>query len=54
MSKNPEKHHSKHEDKEIKHVEPEKKDHKLISKKRYNKELRKLEIELIKLQEWVK
>jgi polyphosphate kinase 2 len=54
MGKDPEKKHSKHEGKHLKHVEPEKKDHRLISKKRYNKELRKLEIELIKLQEWVK
>lgn len=54
MSNNSEKKHSKHEGKHLKHIEPEKKDHRLISKKKYNKELRKLEIELIKLQEWVK
>ena len=54
MSKDHEKKHSKHDGKHLKHVEPEKKDHRLISKKRYNKELRKIEIELIKLQEWVK
>jgi len=54
MGKDYEKHHSKHEGNHLKHVEPEKKDHILISNKRYNKELRKLEIELIKLQEWVK
>ena len=54
MSKNLENKHSKHEDKGLKHVEPEKKDHRLISKKKYNKEIRKLDIELIKLQEWVK
>jgi polyphosphate kinase 2 len=54
MTKNPEKHRSKHEGKGLKHVENEKKDHRSISKKRYNKEIRKLEIELIKLQEWVK
>jgi polyphosphate kinase 2 len=53
MSKESEKRHSKHEGKHPKHVEPEKKDHRLISEKKYNKELRKLEIELIKLQEWV-
>ncbi len=47
MSKDSEKKHSKH-------VEDEKKDHRSISKKKYNKELRKLDIELIKLQEWVK
>lgn len=54
MSKDPEKKHSKSEGKHQKPVEPEKKDHRLIGKKRYYKELRKLEIELIKLQEWVK
>ena len=54
MGKDSDKKHSRHEGKHLKHVEPEKKDHRLISKKRYNKELRKLEIELIKLQEWVK
>ncbi|BBE17542.1 hypothetical protein AQPE_1698 [Aquipluma nitroreducens] len=54
MSNNSEKKHSKHGGKHLKHIEPEKKDHRLISKKKYNKELRKLEIELIKLQEWVK
>ena len=54
MGKNSENHHSKHEDEKHKHVEPERKDHKLISDKRYEKELQKLEIELIKLQEWVK
>ena len=53
MSKDPEKHHSKHLEKGLKLVESEKKDHRSISKKKYNKELRKLEIELIKLQEWV-
>lgn len=46
--------HSKHLDKELKHVESEKKDNSSISKKKYNKEIRKLDIELIKLQEWVK
>jgi polyphosphate kinase 2 len=54
MSKDSEKKHSKHKGKHLKHIEPEKKDHRLISKKRYYKELRKLEIELIKLQDWVK
>ncbi len=54
MGKNSEKKHSKHADKGLKHVESEKKDHRSISKKKYNKELRKLEIELIRLQEWVK
>lgn len=54
MGKNSEKKHSKHEDAGLKHVESEKKDHRSISKKKYNKELRKLNVELIKLQEWVK
>ena len=54
MGKDSEKHHSKHEGKDPKHVEPEKKDHKLIGDKRYEKELEKLEYELVKLQEWVK
>ncbi|HAQ21375.1 MAG TPA: polyphosphate kinase 2 [Prolixibacteraceae bacterium] len=54
MGKNSDNKQSKHEGKHPKHVEPEKKDHRLISKKKYYKELRKLEIELIKLQEWVK
>ncbi|MDP2337191.1 MAG: polyphosphate kinase 2 [Bacteroidota bacterium] len=54
MSKGSEKKHSKHDGKDHKHVESEKKDHRSISKKRYNKEIRKLDIELIKLQEWVK
>lgn len=38
----------------LKQIESEKKEHKRISKKVYKKELRKLEIELIKLQAWVK
>ncbi len=54
MSKDPGKKHSKHPEKGMKHIESEKKDHRFISKKKYNKELRKLEVELIKLQEWVK
>jgi polyphosphate kinase 2 len=54
MGKDPEKKHSKHRDDDLKHIESEKKDHRVISKKKYNKELRKLEVELIKLQEWVK
>ena len=49
MSKDSENHHSKHDGKDIKHIEPEKKDHRSIKNKRYEKELRKLEIELIKL-----
>ena len=35
-------------------VEPEKRDERKISKKEYAKKLRKLQIELVKLQEWVK
>lgn len=54
MGKNSDKKHSKHGRKHPKHVESELKDHRLIGKKKYNKELRKLEIELILLQEWVK
>ncbi|MFA5327545.1 MAG: polyphosphate kinase 2 [Prolixibacteraceae bacterium] len=54
MGKNSEKKQSKHADKGLKHVESEKKDHRSISKKKYNKELGLLEIELIRLQEWVK
>lgn len=54
MSKNSEKKHSKHPEEGLQHVESEKKDHRSISKKRYKKELRKLHIELIRLQEWVK
>lgn len=54
MSKDSENKHLKHKGKGHKPVEPEKKDHRLISKKKYNKELEKLEIELIKLQDWVK
>lgn len=54
MTKDSDKHHSKHQGKHPDHVEPEMKDHRLISMKKYNKELRKLEIQLIHLQEWVK
>lgn len=54
MSKNPDKKHSKHEEPGMKHVETEDKDPRSIRKKKYNKEILKLEIELIKLQEWVK
>jgi len=53
MGKNSDKHHSKHEDHELKHVESEIKDHRKIKDDVYLEELRKLEIELIKLQEWV-
>jgi polyphosphate kinase 2 len=53
MSKDSEKYPSKHEDKGLKHIESEKKDHLTIKDKVYEKELAKLEFELIKLQEWV-
>ncbi len=39
---------------EIKHIEPEEKDQRKISNKFYNKELVNLQIELVKLQEWIK
>ena len=54
MGKNSEKKHSKHVEAGMQHVETEKKDHRSISNKHYEKELRKLEIELINLQRWVK
>lgn len=54
MSKHSGKKQVDHLGKNMKHVESEKKDHRTISKKRYEKELRKLEIELINLQRWVK
>lgn len=37
-----------------KHIEPEKRDIRKIKKKVYEKNLRKLQIELVKLQEWIK
>ena len=37
-----------------KNIEPEKRDRRRINKKLYNKELAKLQIELVKLQEWIK
>lgn len=54
MSKNSGKHQSKDETSRLNHIESIEKEHRSISKKRYNKELRKLEIELIKFQEWIK
>lgn len=36
------------------HIEPEKKDKRRLGKKIYNKELRKMQIELVKLQEWIR
>lgn len=38
----------------FKHVEPEEKDTRKIKSKFYHKELNKLQIELVKLQEWIK
>lgn len=38
----------------LKSVEPEKRDSKKISKKHYNKAIAELEIELVKLQAWIK
>jgi polyphosphate kinase 2 len=46
--------HKSQRDKELIHIETEKKDSRSISKKKYKKEIRRLDIELIKLQEWVK
>ncbi len=40
--------------KPVKSVEPEHKDTRAIDNKLYNKELAKLQIELVKLQEWIK
>ncbi len=37
-----------------KHIEPEKKDDSKIRRKVYEKELKKLQIELVKLQEWIR
>ncbi len=36
-----------------KNIEPEKKDKRKIENKLYNKELAKLQVELVKLQEWI-
>lgn len=53
MSKDPEKKHASQDGEEQKHIESEKKDHKSIKNKKYKKELQKLNVELIKLQDWV-
>jgi len=53
MGKNSDKHHSKHEGHDHNRDESEIKDHHKIKDEVYLEELRKLEIELIKLQEWV-
>ena len=39
---------------ELKNIEPEKRDKRRINIKVYNKELERLQIELVKLQEWIK
>ena len=60
--KNPKKQKKEHKDQEeklgtdneIKQIEPEEKDQRKISNKFYNSELVKLQIELVKLQEWIK
>ena len=54
MGKNEEKKHKKHHASKLRHVETEKKDQRSISNKRYKKELKKLDMELIKLQDWIK
>jgi polyphosphate kinase 2 len=41
--------HKKHQ-----HIEPEKRDSRSISSKKYEKEITRLHIELVKLQEWIK
>lgn len=38
----------------VKNIEPEKRDERKIKKKLYEEELRKLQIKLVKLQEWIK
>jgi polyphosphate kinase 2 len=38
----------------LKNIEPKKRDKRRINQKLYNKELAKLQIELVKLQEWIK
>ena len=39
---------------ELKNIEPEKRDKRRVNIKVYNKELERLQIELVKLQEWIK
>lgn len=38
----------------VRFIEPQKKDRRKISKKVYNRELRRLQVELVELQEWIK
>jgi len=52
MSK--ENHKSDHHKENQKHVEPKERDPRKIKSKVYKKELKKLQIELVKLQDWVK
>jgi polyphosphate kinase len=47
-------HKKSKKDKKHTHVEPEQKDVRIIDKKVYEKELQKLQIELVKLQEWIR
>ena len=47
------KHNKEHERKHDRHVEPQERDTRKIDNKVYNKELAKLQIELVKLQEWI-
>ena len=47
-------HKKEHGKKHQKHVEPKKRDPRKINKKVYNTELAKLQIELVKLQEWIR
>ena len=53
MGKDSENHQLKNKNEGFQQVESETKDQKSISDKRYNQEMEKLEVELIKLQEWV-
>lgn len=53
MGKDSEKHHSKHQGHLPKSIESETSDHHKIKDEVYLEELEKLEIELIKLQEWI-
>ena len=48
------KHNKENERKHDRHVEPQERDTRKIDNKVYNKELAKLQIELVKLQEWIK
>jgi polyphosphate kinase 2 len=56
MTKKKQKKHTEHDPAEVtsQPIEPEKKDTRTIRKKEYEKELLRLQIELVKLQEWIK